>query len=170
VLCFGLLYHPENPLQAVRHLRGITEKCLLLESMSLPEERCTLLLCQEPRQEDQSLTEIACCPSEGTLVKMLYRAGFERVYRVLLLPDHDDFRETAAHTQRRTVLLASSIPVDEPGFRLLMDPQEAEDPWIKKSAAKVPLLQRIRGFLARPMRSKYIALARGGFSPTSPFL
>jgi tRNA (mo5U34)-methyltransferase len=29
VLCFGLLYHLENPLQAIRNLRAITEKCLL---------------------------------------------------------------------------------------------------------------------------------------------
>ena len=58
VLCFGLLYHLENPLQAVRNPCAITEKCLLLESMCLPEERCSLLLRQEPRQDDQSLTEM----------------------------------------------------------------------------------------------------------------
>jgi len=42
VLCFGLLYHLENPLLAIRNLRGLTEKCLLLESMCLPGEnrRC----------------------------------------------------------------------------------------------------------------------------------
>jgi len=159
VLCFGLLYHLENPLQAVRNLRAITDKCLLLESMCLPEERCTLLLREEARQEDQSLREMACYPSEGCLVKMLYRAGFAKVYRVMLLPNHDDFRETAEHTQRRTVLLASSIPIEVAGFRLLIEPQETEDPWAKKSAAKVTLPQRIRRFLASPMRSKYITLA-----------
>ena len=78
VLCFGLLYHLENPWQAIRNLRAITEKCLVLESMCLPEGRCSLLLRQEPRQDDQSLTEMACYPSESTLVKMLYRAGFAR--------------------------------------------------------------------------------------------
>ncbi|PYT62377.1 MAG: hypothetical protein DMG35_07715 [Acidobacteria bacterium] len=159
VLCFGLLYHLENPLQAVRNLRAITEKCLLLESMCLPEERCTLLLRQEARQEDQSLREMACYPSEGSLVKMLYRAGFAKVYRVTGLPNHDDFRETAEHTQRRTVLLASSIPIEVAGFRLLIEPQETEDPWAKKPAAQVTLPQRIRRFLASPMRSKYITLA-----------
>ena len=56
VLCFGLLYHLENPLQAIRNLRAITEKCVLLESMCLPEEKCSMLLSEEPRQEDQSLS------------------------------------------------------------------------------------------------------------------
>jgi FkbM family methyltransferase len=159
VLCFGLLYHLENPLQAVRNLRAITEKCLLLESMCLPDERCTLLLRQEARQEDQSLKDMACYPSEGSLVKMLYHAGFAKVYRVTSLPNHDDFRETAEHTQRRTVLLASSIPIEVAGFRLLIEPRETQDPWAKKSAAQVPLSRRIRRFLASPMRSKYITLA-----------
>src|SRR5713226_4522185 len=52
VLCFGLLYHLENPLLAIRNLRGLTEKCLLMESMCLPEEKSSMLLRVEPRQED----------------------------------------------------------------------------------------------------------------------
>ena len=31
VLCFGLLYHLENPLRAIRHLRSLTGKVLLLD-------------------------------------------------------------------------------------------------------------------------------------------
>jgi len=158
VMCFGLLYHLENPLQAIRNLRAITEKCLLLESMCLPGQKCSLLLRQEPQQEDQSLSEIACYASESGLVKMLYRAGFAKVYRVVTLPDHDDFRETREHRQRRTVLLASLVPIDVAGFRLVLEPQEAADPW-----AKIPerptLPQRLRRFLASPMRTKYITLA-----------
>lgn len=158
VLCFGLLYHLENPLQAIRNLRAITERCLLLESMCLPEERCSLLLREEPRQEDQSLSEIACYASESSLVKMLYRAGFAKVYRVATLPDHDDFRETREHAQRRTVLLASLVPIDVAGFRLVLEPQETEDPWAK-TPKKATQLQRVRRFLASPMRKKYITLA-----------
>jgi hypothetical protein len=82
VLCCGLLYHLENPLLAMRNLRALTEKCLLVESMSIPGEKASMLLREEPRAEDQSLTDVACYPSEGTLVKMLYRAGFAVVYRV----------------------------------------------------------------------------------------
>ena len=159
VLCFGLLYHLENPWQAIRNLRAITEKCLVLESMCLPDERCSLLLRQEPKQDDQSLTEMACYPSESSLVKMLYRAGFGKVYRVTPLPDHDDFRETREHTQRRTVLLASYAPIDVAGFRLVLEPPEVEDPWAKNPSPSRSFLQRIGRFLKSPLRSKYITLA-----------
>ena len=159
VLCFGLLYHLENPAQAIRNLGAITEKCLVLESMCLPEERCSLLLRQEPKQEDQSVTELACYPSENSLVKMLYRAGFVKVYRVTPLPDHDDFRETREHTQRRTVLVASYVPIDVAGFRLILEPVETQDPWAKNLPPSRALSQRIGRFLASPMRSKYITLA-----------
>jgi FkbM family methyltransferase len=159
VLCFGLLYHLENPLLAIRHLRGLTEKCLLLESVCLPEERPSMLVREEPRQDDQSLANVACYPSESGLVKMLYRAGFGSVYRVMPLPDHEDFRETAERARRRTMLLASSAPLDIAGFRLIPEPQETGDPWAKRLAATATLPQRIRRFLASPARRKYITLA-----------
>ena len=159
VLCFGLLYHLENPMLAVRNLRGMTEKCLLLESMCLPEEAPAMVLRDEPRQGDQSLSDVACYPSEGSLVKMLYRAGFGSVYRVMPLPDHEDFRETTEHARRRTVLLASSAPIDVAGFRLIPEPHEAEDPWAKKRVGTGTLPQRIGRFLASPARRKYITLA-----------
>jgi hypothetical protein len=69
----------ENPLLTIRNLRGLTEKCLLLESMCLPGEKLSMLLRAEPRQEDQSLSDVACYASEATLVKMLYRSGFSMV-------------------------------------------------------------------------------------------
>jgi len=160
VLCFGLLYHLENPMLGIRHLRGLTEKCLLLESMCLPYEEPSMVLRDEPRQEDQSLTDVACCPSEGGLAKMLYRAGFKMVYRIMPLPDHEDFRETVEHSRRRTVLLASSVRIDVAGFRLIPEPYVAEDPWAKKPAAAAATFpQRIGRFLASPTRRKYITLA-----------
>ncbi len=159
VLCFGLLYHLENPFLAIRHLRGLTEKCLLLECMCLPEEKPSMLLREEPRQDDQSLTDVACYPSEGSLVKMLYRTGFEMVYRVIPLPDHEDFRETTEHARRRTVLLASTAPIDIAGFRLIPEPHETEDPWAKKAVVTATLPKRIGRFLASPTRRKYVTLA-----------
>ncbi len=159
VLCFGLLYHLENPLQAMRNLRGLTGKCLLLESMCVPEEKPAMLLRDEPRQDDQSLTNMALYPSESSLVKMLYRVGFRMVYRVRPLPDHEDFRETTEHRRRRTVLLASNTAIDVAGFRLVTEPCEPEDPWAKKPEARATLPQRIGRFLASPARTKYITLA-----------
>ena len=159
VLCFGLLYHLENPVLAIRNLRALTGKCLLIESMCLPEEKSTILLREEPRQEDQGLTDVACYPSERGLVKILYRAGFSAVYRVTPLPEHDDFRETPDHLRRRTVLLATFEPIDVAGFRFYPEPFESEDPWAKGPAARPALPQRIVRFIASPSRSKYITLA-----------
>jgi len=159
VLCFGLLYHLENPVLAIRNLRALTQKCLLLESICLPEEQTTMLLREEPRQEDQSLTDMACYPSERSLVKMLYRAGFSAVYRVTPLPEHDDFRETTDHLRRRTVLLATFAPIDVAGFRLYPEPFESEDPWTKGPTARPALPRRIARFIASPNRRKYITLA-----------
>lgn len=159
VLCFGLVYHLENPLLAMRHLRALTKKCLLLESMCLAEEMPSLLLREEPREDDQSLTDLSCYPSEGSLVKMLYRAGFAAVYRVIPLPRHDDFRDTPNHKRRRTVLLASSLPIDLAGFRLFPEPLESQDPWSKVASGPASLPRRIQRFLTSPVRRKYITLA-----------
>jgi tRNA (mo5U34)-methyltransferase len=160
VLCFGLLYHLENPLLAVRHLRALTKKCLLLESMCVPDEKPSLLLREEPREDDQSLTDVAYYPSEGSLIKMLYRAGYAFVYRVAPLPDHDDFRDTREHRRKRTVLLASAAPVDLFGFRLCPEDREARDPWTKKQnrSSASSFTDRLRRFIALPTRKKYFAM------------
>jgi FkbM family methyltransferase len=159
VLCFGLLYHLENPLLAIRHLRSLTGKCLLLESMCVPDDKPSMLLREEPSEIDQGLTDVACYPSEDSLIKMLYRAGFGFVYRMAPLPKHDDFCETLQHRRRRTVLLASSIPVDLFGFRLCLESHGRQDPWAKVSLFPGTIPQRIARFLALPGRKKYISIA-----------
>jgi FkbM family methyltransferase len=159
VLCFGLLYHLESPMAGIRNLGGMTEKCLLIESMCVPDERPAMFLREEPRADDQSLTDLAYYPSESSVVKMLYRAGFAVVYRITPLPDHEDFRETPECRRRRTVLLASHVPVDLAGFRLLPEPREKQDPWSKDAAVPSTWSGRIRRFVASPTRRKYLTLA-----------
>src|SRR5712664_253148 len=130
-LCFGLLYHLENPMLAIRHLRALTGKGLLLESMCIPGNSAGMVWREEPAALDQSLTDIALYPSEACLVKMLYRAGFAGVYRVAEMPDHEDFRETAEHARRRTVLFASVAAVRLPGFAEVEESRGEFDPWSK---------------------------------------
>jgi FkbM family methyltransferase len=158
VLCFGLLYHLENPLLAIRNLRALTKKALLLESMCLPDDKPWMLLREEAAQGDQSLSDLAFYASEGCLVKMLYRAGFGSVYRLSTLPDHDDFRETRDHTRRRTVLLALTEPAAVPGFTLLDEPHETNDPWAKSKVRHAELPSRVARFLARPTSEKVTSL------------
>jgi FkbM family methyltransferase len=159
VLCCGLLYHLENPLLAVRHLRALTGKCLFLESMCTPDEKASLLLREEPRADDQSLTDVAWYPSERSLAKMLYRAGFANVYRVTPLPNHEDFRDTADHARRRTILLASGAPIDVAGFRLYPEPRGTQDPWKRDDAVRPSVIQRIKRFIASSRRRQYITVA-----------
>jgi FkbM family methyltransferase len=158
VLCCGLIYHLENPPMAIRNLRALTEKCLLLESMCIPDGHASMLLREEPRAGDQSLTDMACYPSEGTLVKMLYRAGFAVVYRVTPLPQHDDFRDTPEHARKRTVLLASHVPIDVAGFRLYPEPHDSRDPWSNVAPKRPSVARRIGRFLASPLKRKYITM------------
>jgi FkbM family methyltransferase len=160
VLCFGLLYHLENPLLAFRHLRKLTGKALLLESMCLPEEKPWMLLREEASLADQSLTDVAYYASEGCLAKMMYRAGFAFVYRVTDLPDHDDFRDTAEHFRRRTVLLGTTEEISIPGFAIFPEPKESSDPWSKIQPGSRAFPQRVKNFLKKPTQSKYLAIAR----------
>jgi Glycosyl transferase family 2 len=90
---------------------------------------------------------------------MLYRAGFGFVYRLAPLPKHDDFRETFEHRRKRTVLLASAIPIALLGFRLCIETYEKQDPWTKVSAFPGTIPQRISRFLALPAAKKYLSLA-----------
>lgn len=90
---------------------------------------------------------------------MLYRTGFAVVCRAVTLPEHDDFRDTAEHARKRTVLLASLSPIDIAGFRWYPEPRDGGDPWNKGAAARPSVARRIGRFLASPAREKYIAMA-----------
>ncbi len=106
VLCFGLLYHLENPFVAIRHLYALTRKCLLIETQFAPYDSLHSALYEEPREKNQSLNYIAMIPSEPSFVKMLYQAGFAGVYRAQRLPAYEEFRGTLTRRRVRTVLLA----------------------------------------------------------------
>lgn len=176
VLCFGLLYHLENPLLAIRNLRRLTKKGLLLESMCIPGQKPLMLLREEPSQDDQSLTDVAFYPTEASLVKMLYRAGFAGVYSVRDLPDHDDFRDTAEHSRRRTVLFASTEKLSSPALTPIDEPSDPADPWSKLPAQTASLVpskaQRLRRFVARPTSEKVrsISLRMRRIFPKFPVL
>jgi FkbM family methyltransferase len=171
VFCMGLLYHLENPLMGTRHLRSITRTCLLLESMCLSDESPWMQLREEPRHDNQSLTDVAFYPSEGCLVKMLYRAGFTHVYRLATLPDHEDFRETADHKRRRTILLASLMPVSSAMLHFVSEPHDPPDPWDKRKPRQPSVARRIAKFLRKPLHEQSRAVyARWKRSfPSVPF-
>jgi FkbM family methyltransferase len=159
VLCFGLLYHLESPMRAIRHLQALTGKGLLIESMCVPEDDTRMILREEPSQIDQSLTDMAFYPSEPCFVKMLYRAGFAHVYRVRRVPEHDDFRETADHARRRTILFASHRAARVTCLERVAEPRVIDDPWTKHSEVSRTLASRLRRFREKSPRMRYISLA-----------
>ena len=158
VLSFDLLHALENPLLALRNLGVLTSKCLLVESLCLPDEQPTMRL-SDPHLSDSRFPAVAWFLTEASLVKMLYRAGFSYVYRVAPFPKHDDFRDTPDHRRRRTILLASRAPVDLSGFRLCPEPHESQDPWDKGTPARHGLPARVARFLTSSLHSKYVTLA-----------
>jgi SAM-dependent methyltransferase len=144
VLCFGLLYHLENPIRAIRNVHALTGKLLLLESMAVDEEQPFFLLLDEPEGEDQSLRAVSCYPSEGAMIKMAYRAGFPHVYRFRELPNHDDFRAATGRTRARTVIAASVPPLGSTLIDIAPEPKPSRDYWTTDPTGITKVLRRLR--------------------------
>jgi SAM-dependent methyltransferase len=135
VLCFGLLYHLENPFRAMRFLRQLTGKILVIESMCAPGETASMELLDEYESDDQGLNYVAFYPTESCLIKMLYRSGFPRVYGLPSLPDHEFYRATFSHQRRRTMLVASTQDLRAQDLRLLPEPKRSWDIWLTRFAS-----------------------------------
>jgi FkbM family methyltransferase len=158
VFCFGLLYHLENPFRAIRNLKALTGKVLILESMIVPSEAPEMLLRDEASIEDQSLRNVAFYPTEACLVKMLYRAGYGAVYRTTELPDHPAFRQTRRTARSRTVLIGSLQPLALAGVQLCPEPSEVRDPWVRSWFRFEQAARRVAGFLRKPWHQKSQAI------------
>jgi SAM-dependent methyltransferase len=121
VLCFGLIYHLENPFRAIRRLHAVTKKVLLIESIQAPGRLPKLELMDEGRVANQGLSYVAFYPSESALVKMLYRSGFDFVYGFEQLPISPFYKPTIRRTRLRTMLLASKMELNAAHLALLKD-------------------------------------------------
>jgi SAM-dependent methyltransferase len=144
VLCVGLLYHLENPLQALRNLASITKDVLLIESYATPHRETVFYLREESSQNnDQSLTSLALYPSESSVIKICYKIGFRSVYRFSPLPDHEDFRTSKKRGQQRTMLLATKCSLELPYLTLVAEPKDYSDPWQTTLGALLSLPSRL---------------------------
>jgi len=153
--CFGLLYHLESPIAAIRNLYALTRKAVVIESMIHPGRGLSMGLVEEPPAHDQGIRSMATVLSEPALIKSLYRAGFLHVYMSDRLPLHQDFRETRLYRRRRTCLIATRQPVTLPGWRLAPEPK-GTNAWLKVGAARMAWLQH----LAQRGVGRLIAAAR----------
>jgi len=156
VLCYGLLYHLENLSRAIRILHALTGKVLITESMIVPHHLPMAALVDEGSEEDQSLRGVALIPSEGYLVKMLYRAGFPHVYKVAKLPDHEDFRGSITHHMRRTILVASKVHLKSSILVKVPEPNVTGNVWQRRFG---PLYGVVRTMILTSKR--YVRLVLG---------
>ena len=143
VVCFGLLYHLENPFQAVRNLHHLTEGVIVLESMCLPGNAPSMLLLDEGPTPDQGLQHVGFYPSEPCITKMCFRAGFPYLYRSSAPPKHTHFRSSLWTSRQRTVLLASRTSLESALLIPMGDVGNPADPW-RKYPAKLASWIRVR--------------------------
>ncbi len=108
VLCFGLLYHIENPVEIFRKLSELTGSAICIESQVLPlntslrvEDGCfkkqrdisgTFGLCMDyPELKEGGLTELALVPSCDALISLLKYFGFINI--TLYQPEEGDYEQ-----------------------------------------------------------------------------
>jgi SAM-dependent methyltransferase len=129
VLCFGLLYHLENPFAAIRHLEKLTGGTLVLESVCIPGSSPEAMLIEEQRAADQALRYIALVPSESWLIKTLYASGFPFVHRLRRVPDHADFKPSLLKKRMRTLLVASHRSLEGDVLAKVSEPAAGRYVW-----------------------------------------
>jgi SAM-dependent methyltransferase len=160
-LCFGLLYHLENPLLAIRHLHALTKSLLLAESVIHQGDEPSMVLVDEAISDDQGLEHIAFYPTEACLIKMFYRAGFTHVYRFAEPPGHSDF--TAAREMRRvrTMLAASRQPINSKQLVGAEDVGVNLQPWNAKSELpRGSAGPQLKTFAQKPLPEKFRSIKR----------
>jgi hypothetical protein len=91
VFCYGLLYHLENPIRALRNMAAVCEELLLIETMVTDSEIPVLRLDDEYKSATQALFGLAHRPSPAYLALALDRIGFHHVYIPKCPPQHPDY-------------------------------------------------------------------------------
>jgi SAM-dependent methyltransferase len=108
VLCFGLLYHVENPIQILRKISALTKKAICIETQVLPFESSGRIedgsymwqrdlnglfgLCVDySHSKEGGLTDLALVPSREALLFLLKQFGFNKIE--LYQPSTDDYEQ-----------------------------------------------------------------------------
>jgi len=128
VFCYGLLYHLENPLGALRNMEAVCDELLLLETIVCDHGEPVLLLSDESVVFNQALIGLGCRPSPSYVVMALNRSGFRYVYAPRQPPEHPEFRFEWRNDlawlrdglNMRCVFLGSRRALDQPTFVSLL--------------------------------------------------
>jgi SAM-dependent methyltransferase len=92
VFCYGLLYHLENPVSALRNMASVCQEFLLLETMVCDHILPVLRLEDESAAFNQALRGLGSRPSPSYVVLALNRVGFPFVYAPKEPPEYEDFK------------------------------------------------------------------------------
>lgn len=92
VFAYGLLYHLENPLLALRNLAAVCDDLLLLETIVCDAIAPVVRLEDETLSVNQGLRGLGCRPSPSYVALALNRIGFPYVYAPVEPPAHPDYR------------------------------------------------------------------------------
>ena len=90
--CFGLLYHLDSPIAALRRFRAMCRRFLILETMVCDSSRTVSLLADETKAASQAMDGLGVRPSPAFVTLALNRVGFEHVYAAAIPPRHPDFQ------------------------------------------------------------------------------
>jgi SAM-dependent methyltransferase len=120
VFCYGLLYHLENPIAALRNMAAACGELLLLETTVCDAQAPLLQVLDEPPSSNQALARVGNRPSPAYVAYALNRVGFGHVYAPRVPPEHGDFRfewrNDLAHWRDgrllRCIFVASRAPLD----------------------------------------------------------
>jgi SAM-dependent methyltransferase len=119
VFSYGLLYHVENPILALRNMAAVCDSLLLIETMVCDSPLPIARLDDEPLSSNQALRGLAHRPSPTYLAMALNRIGLEHVYAPVHPPEHPDYRFEPFHDLAyardghllRAVFIASRQPL-----------------------------------------------------------
>ena len=127
VFCYGLLYHTENPIAALRNMASVGAELLLLETMICDHNLPLLRIEDETKTVSQGLRGLGSRPSPSFIVVGLNRVGFKYVYAPKYPPSHHEFRfewknnlDTWRDGPMRSVFIASRTMLHNPNLSILL--------------------------------------------------
>jgi SAM-dependent methyltransferase len=129
VHCFGLLYHLDSPIGALRRLQAVCGRLLILETMVCDAAAPIVMLADETKGFSQALAGLGSRPSPSFVAMALNRVGFRCVYGASPVPRHEDFlfdwRNDLSMTRDghplRCVFVASHEPLTSPMLTPLVE-------------------------------------------------
>lgn len=117
VYCYGLLYHLQNPVEAIEFMSRCCQKMLLLETcVSFGEEELINPCLEMAESPSQAISGQGCRPTRKWVYKQL-KQHFDFVYMPITQPNHEEFPldwslPPSTNILTRSVYIASRQPLE----------------------------------------------------------